>query len=108
MRTNERLQTLRGHYHSMLDSRMGEAAFEYEMNSVEKTLKKLAGSKVELDKAIQSLKLISKGSKAPLIWLGLVPVPTMGSQWMGNASTGRFQIEREEYMGMLAKTLLEG
>jgi hypothetical protein len=109
MKTKERLQTLRGHYRSMLDSRMGEASLEYEMSAVETTLKKIGSSDIPMGRALQSLKLIiaGKGLKAPLIWLGLAPVPAMGSQWMGNASTGRFRIDRDEYMGMLAKTLLE-
>jgi hypothetical protein len=84
----------------LLDPRMGEAAITELVDFSLPTLSKIAKSDIELEMATDSLKLIvaGKGTKAPLYWLGLLPVPRFGRQWMANVSTARTEIDSKEFL----------
>lgn len=107
MTTKQRLETLTASLVAMLDPRMGSVAIAELVEFSGPTLRKIAKSNVDMEKATRSLALIKagKGTKTPLIWLGLVAVPTSGRQWMADAKTARFTIDREEYLSDLQSVI---
>jgi hypothetical protein len=107
MTTKQRLETLTASLEAILDPRMGSVAVAELVEFSCPTLRKIAKSNVEMDRATRSLVLIKagKGTKTPLIWLGLVAVPTSGRQWMADAKTARFTIDAQDYLAELQSAI---
>lgn len=107
MNTKLRLETLTASLVAMLDPRMGSVAIAELVEFSGPTLRKIAKSNVEMEKATRSLVLIKagKGTKTPLFYLGLAPVPTSGRQWMADARTARFTIDAQDYLAELQSVI---